>query len=60
MFSKSLFGSSSADEVFGSPRPSADASEGQCVVEFILNLEVPATATKESRIRFCSSYFSST
>jgi len=55
-----LFGSSSADEVFGSPRPSADASEGQCVVEVILNLEVPATATKESRIRFCSSYFSST
>ncbi len=45
--------------MFGSSRPSADASEGPCVVEVILHLEVPATATKESRICFCSSSFSS-
>jgi hypothetical protein len=50
---------SSVDQVFGSPRPSADAWEGPCVVEVILNLEVPATATKESRIYLCSSSFSS-
>ncbi len=45
--------------MFGSPSSSADASDGPCVVEVILNLEVPATATKESRICFCSSHFSS-
>ncbi|KAH9569365.1 hypothetical protein CY35_03G129300 [Sphagnum magellanicum] len=37
---KSLFGSPSADLVFGSPRPSADTSEGPCAVEVILNLQV--------------------
>jgi hypothetical protein len=58
-FYKFLFGNPSADLVFGSPRPSTDTSEGPCAVEVILNLEVPATATKESRICFCSSSFSS-
>ncbi len=45
-FSKSLFRGPSADQVFGSPRPSADASEGPYAVEVILNLEVPAAAPK--------------
>jgi hypothetical protein len=34
-FYKSLFGSPSADLVFGSPRPSADTSEGPYAVEVI-------------------------
>ncbi len=58
-FYKSLFGSSSADLVFGSPRLSADTSESPCAVEVILNLQVPAAAVKESRICFCSSHVSS-
>ncbi len=58
-FYKSLFGSPSADLVFGSSRPSADTSEGPCAVEVILNLQVPAAAVKESRICFCSSHVSS-
>jgi hypothetical protein len=58
-FYKSLFGSPSADLVFGSPRPSADTSEGPCAVEVILNLQVPAAALKESRIYICSSHVSS-
>jgi hypothetical protein len=58
-FYKSFFGRPSADLVFGSPRPSADTSESPCVLEVILNLQVPAAAVKESRICFCSSHVNS-
>jgi hypothetical protein len=58
-FYKSFFGSPSADLVFGSSRPSADTSESPCVLEVILNLQVPAAAVKESRICFCSSHVNS-
>ncbi len=44
--------------MFGSPRSSADASEGPCAVEVILNLQVPAAATNESSICSCSSHAS--
>ncbi len=39
----------------GSPRSSADASEGPCTVEVILNVQVPTGATNESSICLCSS-----